>query len=132
VIVGLALKKSGEEDQGLSEAERETFHQVMGMVRDLVKGLIVMRGCEQHPSAFGHPTDLLLALLRGQTGPVNVGLEAFELLIPPGLVLGPFPLDERSESLLRGESGPGVIFRQVVGENASEYAQQWVKSPVTV
>lgn len=38
VIVGLALKKSeGEEDQGLSEAERETFHQVMGMVRDLVE-----------------------------------------------------------------------------------------------
>lgn len=38
VIVGLALKKSGgEEDQGLSEAERETFHQVIGMVRDLVK-----------------------------------------------------------------------------------------------
>lgn len=38
VIVGLALKKSGEEeDQGLSIAERETFHQVMGMVRDLVK-----------------------------------------------------------------------------------------------
>ena len=39
VILGLALKKSGgEEDQGLSEAERETFHQVMGMVGDLVKG----------------------------------------------------------------------------------------------
>ena len=38
VILGLALKKSGgEEDQGLSEAERETFHQVMGMVGDLVK-----------------------------------------------------------------------------------------------
>ena len=38
VIVGLALKKSGEEeDQGLSIAEKETFHQVMGMVRDLVK-----------------------------------------------------------------------------------------------
>jgi len=38
VIVGLALKKSGEEEgQGLSIAERETFHQVMGMVRDLVK-----------------------------------------------------------------------------------------------
>ncbi|KAF9792095.1 hypothetical protein BJ322DRAFT_12084 [Thelephora terrestris] len=38
VIVGLALKKSGEEDQGLSEAERGTFHQVMDMVGDLVKG----------------------------------------------------------------------------------------------
>ena len=38
VILGLALKKSGGgEDQGLSEAERETFHQVMGMIRDLVK-----------------------------------------------------------------------------------------------
>lgn len=37
VIVGLALEKSGGEDQGLSEAERETFHQVMGMIRDLVK-----------------------------------------------------------------------------------------------
>ena len=38
VILGLALKKSGgEEDQGLSEAERETFHQVMVMVRNLVK-----------------------------------------------------------------------------------------------
>jgi hypothetical protein len=37
VIVGLALKKSGEEDQGLSEAERGTFHQVMDMVGDLVK-----------------------------------------------------------------------------------------------
>jgi len=38
VILGLALKKSGgEEDQGLSETERETFHRVMGMVRDLVK-----------------------------------------------------------------------------------------------
>lgn len=37
VILGLALKKSGGEDQGLSEAERETFHQVMGMVGDLVK-----------------------------------------------------------------------------------------------
>ena len=36
VIVGLALKKSGE-DQGLSEAERETFHQIMGMVTELVK-----------------------------------------------------------------------------------------------
>ena len=35
-IVGLALKKSGE-DQGLSEAERETFHQIMGMVTELVK-----------------------------------------------------------------------------------------------
>jgi len=38
VIVGLALKKTGEEDQGLSEAERGTFHQVMGMVGELVKG----------------------------------------------------------------------------------------------
>ena len=37
VILGLALKKSGGEDQGLSEAERETFQQVMGMVRDLVE-----------------------------------------------------------------------------------------------
>jgi proteasome assembly chaperone 3 len=37
VVVGLALKKSGEENQGLSEAERGTFHQVMGMVEDLVK-----------------------------------------------------------------------------------------------
>lgn len=37
VIVGLALKKS-EGDQGLSEAERGTFHQVMGIVGDLVKG----------------------------------------------------------------------------------------------
>lgn len=38
VIVGLALKKSGgEEDQGLSTAERETFHQVMSMVEDLIK-----------------------------------------------------------------------------------------------
>lgn len=36
VIVGLALKRSGE-DQGLSEAERETFHQIMGMVTELVK-----------------------------------------------------------------------------------------------
>ena len=37
VIVGLALKKSGAtDDQGLSEAERETFHQVMGMIGDLV------------------------------------------------------------------------------------------------
>jgi len=38
VILGLALKKSGgEEDQGVSEAERETFHQVMDVVGDLVK-----------------------------------------------------------------------------------------------
>ena len=39
VILGLALKKSGGggEDQGLTEAEKETFHQIMGMVRDLVK-----------------------------------------------------------------------------------------------
>ena len=36
VIVGLALKKSGEEDQGLSEVERGTFHQIMGMIKDLV------------------------------------------------------------------------------------------------
>jgi len=95
--------------------------------------MTVMRGCvdQRHP-AFGQPTDLLLALLRGQTGPVNVGLEAFEVLVPPSFVLGPFPLDERSESLLRGESGPGMIFRQIVGENASEYTQQGVKSPVAV
>ena len=53
-----------------------------------------MRGCvAQHPVAFGHPTDLFLALFWRQTGPVNVRLEAFELLIPPDLVLGPFPLD---------------------------------------
>jgi len=39
VVLGLALKKSGvEEEQGLSEAERQTFHQIMSMVRDLVKG----------------------------------------------------------------------------------------------
>ena len=39
VIVGLALKKTGEEeDRGLSEVERGTFHQVMGMVGELVKG----------------------------------------------------------------------------------------------
>ena len=39
VVVGVALKKSGEEEsQGLSEAERETFHRVMGMIGDLVKG----------------------------------------------------------------------------------------------
>jgi hypothetical protein len=37
VVVGLALKKLGEEDQGVSEVERGTFHQVMGMVEDLVK-----------------------------------------------------------------------------------------------
>lgn len=37
VIVGLALKKP-EEGQGLSEVERETFHQVMDMVENLVKG----------------------------------------------------------------------------------------------
>ena len=37
VVLGIALKKSGGEDHGLSEAERETFHQVMGMVKDLVK-----------------------------------------------------------------------------------------------
>lgn len=38
MVVGLALKRSGEEEgQGLSVAERETFHQVMGMVKDLVK-----------------------------------------------------------------------------------------------
>ena len=89
-----------------------------------------MRGCVgQHPVAFGHPTDLLLALFRRQTSPVNVPLEAFELLIPPDLVLCPFPLDERSESLLRGKSGSGVILRQVVGKNTSEYTQQWVESP---
>lgn len=88
-----------------------------------------MRGCVgQHPLTFGYPTDLLLALLRGQPGPVNVGLEAFEFLIPPGLILSPFPLYERFESLLRGESGPRVIFRQIVGENAGEYAQQGVES----
>jgi len=71
---------------------------------------------------FEHPTDLSFALLRGQTGPVNIGFEAFEMLIPPGFVLGPFPLDERPKSLLRGESGSGVIFGQVVGEDTSEYA----------
>ena len=76
--------------------------------------------------------DLFLSLFRRQAGPVNIGLEAFELLIPLGFVLGPFPLDERSESLLRGESGPGVIFRQVIRENAGEYPQQGVKSPVAV
>jgi len=39
VVVGLALGRSGEEEgQGLSVAERETFHQVMDMVKDLVKG----------------------------------------------------------------------------------------------
>ena len=39
VIVGLALKNVVEEgDQGLSVAERETFHQVMTMVGDLIKG----------------------------------------------------------------------------------------------
>ena len=86
-----------------------------------------MRRCVgQHPAAFGRPTNLLLSLFRRQTGPVNVALEAFEVLIPPGFVLSPFPLDERSEPLLRGESGPGVIFRQIVGENTSEYAQQGV------
>ena len=38
VIVGLALRKSGEDEgQGLSVVERETFHQVMGMVKDLVE-----------------------------------------------------------------------------------------------
>lgn len=38
VILGLALKKSGREEvQGLSEAEKETFHKVMGMVKDLVQ-----------------------------------------------------------------------------------------------
>jgi len=88
-----------------------------------------MRG---HPVAFRHPTDLLFAPFRRQTGPVNVRLEAFELLIPPGLVLCPFPLDERLQSLLRGESSPGVIFRQVVGKNTSEYTQQWVESPIEV
>ena len=92
-----------------------------------------MRGCVgRHPSAFGHLTDLSLALLRGQTCPVNVGFEAFEFLIPPGLVLSPFPLDERSESLLWCGSGPGVSFCQVVGEDASEYAQQGVESSVAV
>ena len=92
-----------------------------------------MRDCvDHHPSVFGHPTDLFLAFLWGQTGPVNVVLEAFELLVPTGLVLGPFPPDERSESLLRGESCPRVGFRQVVGENAGEYAQQGVESPATV
>ena len=85
----------------------------------------------QHPAASGHPTDLFLALFRRQTGPVNVPLEAFESLIPPGLVLGPFPLDEGAESPLRGKSGPGMIFRQVIGKNAGEYAQQGVKSPTT-
>ena len=50
-------------------------------------------------SAFECLTDLSLALLRGQACPINVGLEAFELSIPPGLVLSPFPLDEGSESL---------------------------------
>src|ERR1700760_511475 len=86
----------------------------------------------QHPAAFGHPTDLLLALFRRQTGPVHIHLEAFELLIPPGLVLGPSPSHKRSESLLRGESGPGVVFCQVIGKNAGEYTQQGVKSPATV
>jgi len=90
--------------------------------------MIVMRSCVGQR----HPTDLLFALLRGQTGPVNVGLEAFELLVPPGFVLGPFPLDERPESFLRGESGPRMIFRQVVGENAGEYTQHGVESPVVV
>ena len=84
------------------------------------------------PTSSGRPTDLLFPLLRRQTGPVNVGLEAFELVIPPGFVLGPFPLDERPEPLLRCESGPGVIFRQIVGENAGEYAQQGVDSPAAV
>lgn len=38
VIVGLALKNTvEEEDRGLSVAERDTFHQVMAMVGDLVK-----------------------------------------------------------------------------------------------
>ena len=92
-----------------------------------------MRGRSgQHLMAFGQPTDLLLAMFRRQTGPVNVCLEAFELLIPPDLVLGPFPLDERPESLFRGETGPGVIFRQVIGENASEYTQQGVKTSTAV
>ena len=86
----------------------------------------------QHPSAFRHPTDLLFALFRRQAGPVNVGLKAFEFLIPPSLILSPFPLDERSESLLWGKSSPGVVFRQVVGENAGRYAQQGVKGSVAV
>lgn len=73
--------------------------------------------------------NLLLALLRGQTGPVNVGFEAFELLIPLGLVLSPFPLGERPESLFWGETCPGVIFRQVVGENTGKYTQQRVEGP---
>ncbi|KAF9651429.1 hypothetical protein BDM02DRAFT_3163009 [Thelephora ganbajun] len=38
VVLGLALKRSEEEEnEGLSEAERETFHQVMSMVKDLVR-----------------------------------------------------------------------------------------------
>ena len=76
--------------------------------------------------------DLLLALLRGQPSPVNIGPEVFELLIPLSFVLGPLPLKQRLESLFRGESGPRVGFRKVVGKNAGKYAQQWVKGPRVV
>ena len=92
-----------------------------------------MRGCVgQYPSVFGHLMDLLLALLRGQTCPVNIGLEAFKFLVPLGPVLSPFPLKERPQPLLRGESGPGMIFRQVISEHASEYSQQGVERPGVV
>jgi len=85
-----------------------------------------MIGCAGRPSQHTTDLSLLFALLRGQTSPVNVCLEAFETFVPLGFVLGPFPLDERSKLLLRGESGPGVIFRQVIGEHAGEYSQQGV------
>jgi hypothetical protein len=88
-----------------------------------------MRSCvRKYPSTFRGWVDLLLALLRGQPGPVNVGLRV-ELLIPLSLVLVPFPLNERSKPLFRGESGPRVIFCQVVGKNAGEYSEQGVKGP---
>ena len=89
-----------------------------------------MLAVEKYSPALELSTDLSLALLRGQSGPVNIGLKTFKLLIPLSFVLGPFPLNERSKFFLRGESGPGVIFREVVSKNAGEYAQQGVEGPV--
>lgn len=85
----------------------------------------------KYPSAFEHSADLLFALLRGQPGPVDVDL-GVEFLIPLGFVLSPFPLNKGLKSLFRGETGPRVIFCQVVGKNSSEHAQQGVKGPAGV
>lgn len=37
VVVGLALKKHGQEGVGVSENEKAVFHGIMGLVKDMLK-----------------------------------------------------------------------------------------------